>query len=210
MSRSLESFSVLQVLTRDLVVKNNAKQACVGLSAGWQPHPSANLSLFVFRIIDFILFFNWEITALQNFVVFCQTSTCINHRYPWEAAHALVFHDIPGTCLLSSTQPTLLTPLLPFPHLGPQTLPGALSLSDKVNSHKGSGQAAKKQRLQPEVTAPSFSADRPVTNQKACPLRSSCLLCALSSLPRLTCATLCSTWSSAKERPIFSETFGIF
>ena len=27
------------------------------------------------------LFFNWRIIALQNFVVFCQTSTRINHRY---------------------------------------------------------------------------------------------------------------------------------
>ena len=29
------------------------------------------------------LFFNWSITALQNFVVFCQTSTWINHRYTY-------------------------------------------------------------------------------------------------------------------------------
>ena len=27
------------------------------------------------------LFFNWRITALQNFVAFCQTSTWISHRY---------------------------------------------------------------------------------------------------------------------------------
>ena len=29
------------------------------------------------------LFFNWSITALQNFVVFCQTSTWINHMYTY-------------------------------------------------------------------------------------------------------------------------------
>ena len=30
-----------------------------------------------------ILFFNWRIIALQNFVVFCQTSTWISHRYTY-------------------------------------------------------------------------------------------------------------------------------
>ena len=29
------------------------------------------------------LFFNWKIIALQNFVVFCQTSTWISHRYTY-------------------------------------------------------------------------------------------------------------------------------
>ena len=29
----------------------------------------------------FIYFFNWRIIALQNFVIFCQTSTRINHKY---------------------------------------------------------------------------------------------------------------------------------
>ena len=28
-------------------------------------------------------FFNWRIIALQNFVVFCQTSTWLSHRYPY-------------------------------------------------------------------------------------------------------------------------------
>ena len=35
-----------------------------------------SLSLFLIS-----LFFNWRIIALQNFVVFCQTSTWISHRY---------------------------------------------------------------------------------------------------------------------------------
>ena len=29
------------------------------------------------------LFFNWRIIALQNFVVFCQTSTWVSHRYTY-------------------------------------------------------------------------------------------------------------------------------
>ena len=35
------------------------------------------LSIFIFAA----LFFNWRITALQNCVVFCQTSVRIGHRY---------------------------------------------------------------------------------------------------------------------------------
>ena len=31
----------------------------------------------------FFLFFYWRITVLQNFVVFCQTSTWISHRYTY-------------------------------------------------------------------------------------------------------------------------------
>ena len=31
----------------------------------------------------FFFFFNWGIIALQNFVVFSQTSTCISHRYTY-------------------------------------------------------------------------------------------------------------------------------
>ena len=42
---------------------------------------------WMFMFIDFIfkiyLFFNWGIIALQNFVVFCQTSTWISHRYTY-------------------------------------------------------------------------------------------------------------------------------
>ena len=35
----------------------------------------------IMSIFKFYLFFNWRIIALQNFVVFCQTSTWINHTY---------------------------------------------------------------------------------------------------------------------------------
>ena len=31
----------------------------------------------------FNLFFNWRVIALQNFVIFCQTSTWISHRYTY-------------------------------------------------------------------------------------------------------------------------------
>ena len=37
-----------------------------------------NSNFFIFKIY---LFFNWRIIALQNFVGFCQTSTCISHRF---------------------------------------------------------------------------------------------------------------------------------
>ena len=36
---------------------------------------------FFFFFLPLYLFFNWRIIALQNFVVFCQTSTRISHRY---------------------------------------------------------------------------------------------------------------------------------
>ena len=34
-------------------------------------------------LLFFNLFFYWRIVALQNFVVFCQTSTWISHRYTY-------------------------------------------------------------------------------------------------------------------------------
>ena len=37
----------------------------------------------VFFSFFFNLFFYWRIIALRNFVVFCQTSTWINHRYAY-------------------------------------------------------------------------------------------------------------------------------
>ena len=36
---------------------------------------------FFFLFLKMYLFFNWRIIALPNFVVFCQTSTWISHRY---------------------------------------------------------------------------------------------------------------------------------
>ena len=38
-----------------------------------------SFSFFLFTFLN--LFFNWRIIALQNFVVFCHTSTRISHRY---------------------------------------------------------------------------------------------------------------------------------
>ena len=37
----------------------------------------------IFVLFYIYLFFNWRIIALQNFVVFCQTSTWISHRYTY-------------------------------------------------------------------------------------------------------------------------------
>ena len=38
---------------------------------------------FKFSFFFLIYFFYWRIIALQNFVVFCQTSTLISHRYKY-------------------------------------------------------------------------------------------------------------------------------
>ena len=37
----------------------------------------------VFILFVFKFFFNWRIIALQNFLVFCQTSTWMSHRYTY-------------------------------------------------------------------------------------------------------------------------------
>ena len=42
----------------------------------------------IMSIFKFYLFFNWRVIALQNFVVFYQTSTWINHRYNY--SHSLL------------------------------------------------------------------------------------------------------------------------
>ena len=36
---------------------------------------------YIERIFLPLYFFNWRIIALQNFVIFCQTSTRVSHRY---------------------------------------------------------------------------------------------------------------------------------
>ena len=49
------------------------------------PRPSPSILLWCIAFIDFFfnLFFYWWIIALQIFVVFCQTSTWISHRYTY-------------------------------------------------------------------------------------------------------------------------------
>ena len=42
------------------------------------PSPTVSKRLFYTSVLIY-LFFNWRIIALQNFVVFCQTSTWISH-----------------------------------------------------------------------------------------------------------------------------------
>ena len=42
-----------------------------------------NMTSFLFYIFFLSLFFYWMIIALQNFVVFCQTSTGISHTYTY-------------------------------------------------------------------------------------------------------------------------------
>ena len=70
-----------------------------------------DLSFFVF------LFFNWRIIALQNFVVFCHTSTRISHRY----THVPSLLD--------------LHPILPNPTFSLSQSPYLSSLSHTANSH---------------------------------------------------------------------------
>ena len=45
----------------------------------------SNYSLLIFKNATDLkkFFFNWSIITLQNFVVFCQTSTWIGHRYTY-------------------------------------------------------------------------------------------------------------------------------
>ena len=58
------------------------------------------LPIFFFLFLKIYLFFNCGITALPNFVVFCQTSAWISHRYiynplPFEAPSCLPPHPTP-------------------------------------------------------------------------------------------------------------------
>ena len=39
--------------------------------------------VFFFKFFKMYLFFNWRIIASQNFVIFCQTSIWISHRYTY-------------------------------------------------------------------------------------------------------------------------------
>ena len=55
---------------------------------GWKQLVFNSSCIIKQKIIFFlkILFiFNWRIIAIQNFVVFCQTSTWISHRYTYES-----------------------------------------------------------------------------------------------------------------------------
>ena len=57
------------------------------------------------------LFFNWRIIALQNFVVFCQTSTWISHRY----TYILSLLNLPPISLPISPLKGDTEPLFEFP-----------------------------------------------------------------------------------------------
>ena len=64
------------------------------------------------------LFFNWRIIAVQNFVVFCQTSTRISHR----CTHVPLFPDLPPISLS-------------IPPFSLSQSPCLSSLSHTANSH---------------------------------------------------------------------------
>ena len=71
--------------------------------------PSGHLDIFFVKMSSqflyplFFYFFYWRIIALQNFVVFCQTSTWIRYRYTYTSAHFLIrlFGVLLLTCVSS-------------------------------------------------------------------------------------------------------------
>ena len=77
------------------------------LEKGMDTHSSI---LFFFFFLIY-LFFNWRITALQNFVVFCQTSTWISHRYTYIPS----LFNLPPICLPIPPLQVDTEPLFEFP-----------------------------------------------------------------------------------------------
>ena len=83
-------------------------------------HSNLYLLIPIGYFLKIYLFFNWRIIALQNFVVFCQISTWISHRYPYvpsllnlspwttfKCSKFLVFGHIPVKfCLLITSRVT--------------------------------------------------------------------------------------------------------
>ena len=58
---------------------NEGESLCSPLSLCWEGWCVGLQGFLCFCLF----FFNWRIIALQNFVVFCQTSTWISHRYTY-------------------------------------------------------------------------------------------------------------------------------
>ena len=56
-----------------LQVLQPVKVCLIAIQIWWQEH--------IYCFICCCCFFNWKITALENFVVFCQTSTWISHQF---------------------------------------------------------------------------------------------------------------------------------
>jgi len=82
---------------------------------------------FFYKFLNFYLFFNWRIIALQNFVVFCQTSSWISHRY---------------TCMLSLLNlPPIFLPITPLWVENPRHI---ISSASPVNTLLGN---CRKQKL---------------------------------------------------------------
>ena len=83
---------------------NNGRDTCSywrrkGINTDWTVFcVSLSLGSLVVCFFLICLFFNWRIIALQNFVVFCQTSMWISHRYTY------------GLVLVAKLCPTLGTP----------------------------------------------------------------------------------------------------
>ena len=98
----------------------------------YQNHPFADIgflkSCCILYLYFFNLFLNWRIIALQNFVVFCQTSTWISHQFssvqllscvwlfatPWIAAHQA---SLSITISRSSLRLTSIESVMPSSHL---------------------------------------------------------------------------------------------
>ena len=82
----------------------------------WLSFPGYRISsLFIyfwgFIIILIYLVFNWRVIALQNFVVFSQTSTRISHRYTYiPSLLNLLPISLPIPCLWVDTEPFFVFP----------------------------------------------------------------------------------------------------
>ena len=71
------SFSIL--ISSGYMPRNGIAGSCGSLI----PSFFFSLPAFVISFIFSFYFFYWKISVLQNFVVFCQTSTWISHRYTY-------------------------------------------------------------------------------------------------------------------------------
>ena len=89
-SRTEKGFTKQKPETLTTSVAFSTSVLGLDLSSGIQVQNPVSFFFFSFYVYTFfflIYFFNWRIIALQNFVVFCQTSTWISHRYTTQHLH---------------------------------------------------------------------------------------------------------------------------
>ena len=110
---------------------------CEALGGEWNGddcNRKSTLLQYIYFCFAFNLFFNWRIIALQNFGVFCQTSTWISHESESEVDQSCWTLCHPVDCSLpgSSLHGQKYWSRLPFPSPGdppnPGTEPGSPTL----------------------------------------------------------------------------------